>query len=207
MMILTEELITKRLDSHYDPQATPNSPYPQGYLSGEPQRASVLIPFLQKGADWHILFIHRTSNQNDLHSGQVAFPGGRFDHKDRDAINTALREAHEEIGIEPDQVKVLGKLNDFMTITNYQVTPIIGVIPWPIPLKLQIEEVKRVFTIPLDWLANENHFGIKERKIKNFFPLPVIYYEMYENEILWGASARIMLYLLFVLDLLPHAYL
>jgi len=206
-MILTEDKIIRRLESHYDPQASPNSPYPQGLLSGKPQRASVLIPFLKKGADWHILFIHRTSNQNDLHSGQVAFPGGRFDCEDPDAVNTALRETREEIGIEPNQIKVLGRLNDFMTITNYQVSPIIGVIPLPFTLKLQVEEVKRTFTIPLHWLANEKHFKTKERKIRNYPTLPVVYYEMYQNEVLWGASARIMLHLLFVLGLLPQVYL
>ena len=92
------------------------------------------------------------------HSGQVAFPGGRADPEDTDPEQTALREAYEEIGLRPSDVHLLGRLQDYLTITNYQVTPVVGVIPWPYDLHPAEEEVSRVFAIPLDWLAQAEHF-------------------------------------------------
>ena len=90
----------------------------------------MLIPFLRIEQAWHLLFTRRNSALPE-HSGQVAFPGGRADPDDPDLETTALREAYEEIGLLPADVRILGRLYDFLTITNYLVTPIVGVIPWP----------------------------------------------------------------------------
>jgi hypothetical protein len=91
-------------------------------------------------------------------------------------------------------------MNRLRTITNYCVTPIVGVIPWPFTLRLQEIEVSRVFSIPMDWLADPAHHEVRYRTIPQ--PLsqilhrlthPVIYFESYQDEILWGVSAEIML--------------
>jgi len=165
----------------------------------DPIPAAVLIPLLRKNKLWHILFTRRNQNLPE-HSGQVAFPGGRCDLEDINPETTALREAKEEIGIQPEDVKVIGKLQNFLTVTNYCVTPIVGVIPWPYQFYLSKVEVSRVFTIPLNWLANPKNYYIRERTLpQTHGKISVIYFHEYEGEILWGASARFILNLVEIL--------
>lgn len=164
--------------------------YPPGLLSGPFRPAAVLIPLLRHNNQWQLLFIRRTDNQNDPHSGQVAFPGGASDPDDSNAEMTAIREANEEIGIKARDVTILGMLNDFITITSYQVTPVVGKIPWPYPLQLAAEEVSRAFTIPLAWLADPDNSDQERRRLPPpFEPIPVIYFKPYLGEVLWGATA------------------
>jgi len=176
-------------------------PYASGLLRGEPRSAAVLIPLLRKENVWHVLFTRRTDTLPE-HSGQVAFPGGRAEPGDLNPEDTALREAREEIGLKPTDVQVLGRLNDFITITNYRVTPIVGMIPWPFSLHLEKQEVSRVFTIPLDWLADPANREEQLRPLPPPYPpVTVIYFHPYDNEILWGASARFTVTLLKILSL------
>jgi 8-oxo-dGTP pyrophosphatase MutT (NUDIX family) len=174
-------------------------PYPSGMLKGDPRPAAVLIPILRKDDAWHILFTRRTDTLPE-HSGQVAFPGGRSDPGDLTPETTALREAWEEIGLNSADVQVLGRLNDHLTVTNYRVTPIVGIISWPFSLRLEKEEVSRVFTIPLDWLADPINQEERLRPLPPPFPpVKVIYFHPYENEIVWGATARFTVTLLKIL--------
>lgn len=195
---LNEDIIRSRLSSA--PNNKVDNPYPPAILKAKPRPAAVLIPMLKKEDVWHILYIRRTQNQYDPHSGQVAFPGGAADEGDTDAISTALREANEEIGLNQYEVKILGRLNTFHTITNYLVTPVVALIEWPLSLNPAPLEVSRVFTIPLEWLAGPNNFEIKSRQVQGLSqPIPVIYYQPYSGEILWGASARFTMGLLEIL--------
>lgn len=165
--------------------------YPQEFLQGPPRPAAVLIPFLQRDGEWHVLFTRRTESLVE-HRGQVAFPGGRSDASDPTPEATALREANEEIGLRPSQVHVLGRLDSFLTITNYCVTPVVGAITWPFTIRLAKDEVSRVFTIPLRWLADPNHHEVRARPLPlPYPPLPVIYFQPYDGELLWGVSAFI----------------
>lgn len=201
-MPLTELEIKHILAASYNPQLEPESPYPAGMLEATQQPAAILIPFLQKDDGWHLLFIRRTKMPHDQHSGQVAFPGGRCDPADPDKETAALRETCEEIGICSDDVRVLGKLRDLLTITNYQVTPVVGVIPWPYKFVPQEEEVDRIFTIPLNWLSNPENHKVRMRGLQMLGQdVPVIYFQKYDEELLWGASARITLLLLEALGL------
>lgn len=164
--------------------------YPPGLLIEPFRPAAVLIPMLRHDNQWQLLFIRRTDNQNDPHSGQVAFPGGASDPKDISPEMTAIRETNEEIGINTGEVTILGVLNDFITITSYRVTPVVGVIPWPYPLELAVNEVSRAFTIPLAWLADSNNSYQERRELPPpFDPIPVIYFKPYQGEVLWGATA------------------
>jgi 8-oxo-dGTP pyrophosphatase MutT (NUDIX family) len=170
------------------------------FLTEAPRPAAVLIPFLHDGTGWQILLTRRHSDLPE-HSGQVAYPGGRADPEDTSPEQTALREAYEEIGIRPVDVHILGRLQDYLTITNYRVTPVVGVIPWPYHLHPAEDEVSRIFTIPLDWLAQpENH----EERLRTLppphLPAQVVYFHSYDNEVLWGASARMTLNLIKALD-------
>ncbi len=173
------------------------NPYPPSILQETPRPAAVLIPLLCDVDGWRILFIHRTANQDDPHSGQVAFPGGASEVGDVSLEETALRETEEEIGINSSDVRILGRLNDYLTITSYQVTPIVASIPWPYPLKLALDEVSHTFSIPLKWLADPTNHEVKERTLPPpYGSIPVIYFKPYEGEILWGASARFTIGLL-----------
>jgi len=196
-MPLTEEEISQRINKYFDAEREPESPYTELWEDGGPRPAAVLVPFLCSQNGWELLFIRRSLHPKDRHGGQVAFPGGRCDPEDPNAIKAALREAHEEVGLNPEDVRILGRLRDMLTITNYRVTPIVGAMPWPYSLTPQPNEVSRIFTIPLDWIADPSNREVQKRQIQHQGkPIPVIHFKPYDNEVLWGASARMTMLLL-----------
>ena len=153
--------------------------------------ASVLLPLICDAVTgWNLLFIRRTEDVQD-HKGQVAFPGGSQDPEDRDEVATALRETWEEVGVLPADVRVLGRMAKMPTITNYLITPVVGVIPWPYALRLSSEEVSRAFVIPLNWLADARHSEHRLYRRPNGKEEPVLFYELYDGELLWGVTAMI----------------
>ncbi|MBC8332504.1 MAG: CoA pyrophosphatase [Anaerolineae bacterium] len=201
-MQLTQTQIAQRLANALDPSLPPENPYPQGLQTAPPTPAAVLIPLFCTEQGWHVLLIRRSLHPQDRHGGQVAFPGGRCDPNDPDIENAALREAHEEVGLRPQDIQILGRLRDMLTITNYRVTPIVGVMPWPYDVRPQPEEVSRIFSIPLVWLADPTNRYAQVRQIQQQGnSIPVIYFSDYAGEMLWGASARMMVLLLEALGL------
>lgn len=153
--------------------------------SAEVRCAAVLIPIVWFGDEWHLVYTRRTENV-ETHKGQVSFPGGACDLGETTPEQTALREAEEEIGVHPEDVRVLGQLNPMITITSFRVSPVVGVIPWPYTFKVENNEVARVFTIPLSFLM--------EKKNRWEFKLPgrrygLIVYHPFDGELLWGATA------------------
>lgn len=163
-----------------------------------PRLASVLIPVFRNDGEWHVLYIRRVTNERDRHSGQVAFPGGRRDPGDTDARAVALREAHEEIGLAVEDVDVLHTLDDYHTSSNYMVTPVVGRVPWPYAYNPQPTEVGRIFHIPLKWLADSRNVELRERafrpnEVRSAAPVKVVYFNRYDGELLWGATARMSL--------------
>ena len=162
----------------------------------------MLVPLLQRAGEWHVLFIHRAANHHDPHSGQVAFPGGRQEPGDATLVATALRETEEELGLPPQEVEVLGALPPHRTVTNFCVTPVVGCIPWSLPLRPAPAEVSRAFTVPLTWLADPAHREIRARRLRaDLPPIQAIFFQPYEGEIIWGATARMVLTLLKALRL------
>ncbi len=161
------------------------------------REAGVLVPFVRMEKAWHLLFIRRPTSTRDYHSGQVAFAGGKRDPEDANLTATALREAHEEVGINPQDVQVLGQLSPHHSVSRFRIVPVVATVPWPYQLTLSPQEVARAFTIPLQWLAQPQHHEIRYRHLADMpEPLPVVYFEEYDGEILWGATARITLALL-----------
>jgi 8-oxo-dGTP pyrophosphatase MutT (NUDIX family) len=155
------------------------------------RQAGVLIPFLRDSNRWHILFIRRADYEHDHHSGQVAFAGGKYEDHDQDLQHTALREAHEEIGLQAQHVEILGQLNYHFSITRFKIAPVVAHIQWPYTFVPDQQEVARVFTIPLSWLADSANYRIEQwqREGKS---IPVLFYEEYDGEVLWGATARMV---------------
>ena len=162
--------------------------------AGRPMReAAVLVPLVHAAGEWQLLFMRRASSERDRHSGQVAFPGGAREAGDRDSIATALREAREEIGLDPGRVTLLGELAPYVTISDYRVVPVIGHVAWPSPLTLQPSEVARAFLIPLAWLARRENLSLRARRDmdpRSARRHPIIVFETYDGETLWGATAR-----------------
>jgi 8-oxo-dGTP pyrophosphatase MutT (NUDIX family) len=164
--------------------------------------AAVLLPLFFHQNAWHLIFTRRTDTV-ESHKGQVSFPGGACDETETLAEQTALREAHEEIGLEPKDVRLLGKLNDIVTITHYRVTPVVGVIPWPYDFRLSRQEVDRVFSIPLVWMVEPSNWDeFHYTPDGSHRSYPVITYHTYDGETLWGASARITQNFLEILGLI-----
>ena len=203
---LTEDFITHRLKKTYHPGSLA---WTDGYadlFSSQSDRplkcAAVLMPLTWREEAWHLVFTRRTDTV-ESHKGQVSFPGGGCDTNETSAEQTALREAEEEIGLHARDVCILGQLNDMVTITRYQVSPVVGIIPWPYKFLMSPREVSRVFTIPLTWLAQpenwEEHHATPKGAPRSF---PVVIYHPYDGEILWGASARMTLELLRVIGML-----
>ena len=193
---LSAEEIRQRLHA----QADTTYDVPPELLSADAREAAVLVPFLRIENAWHILYIRRANYPGDRHSGQVAFAGGKRDDVDDDLLATALREAREEVGIVADDVEVLGYINHHHTISEFQVRPYVGIMPWPYQLKLDDVEVARAFTMPLNWLAQTSNYRTEERQHPDSKrPWPVVYYDLYDGEILWGATARMTLSLIDVL--------
>ena len=153
--------------------------------------AAVLIPLYQEDGKWKLLFTRRTESV-DVHAGQVSFPGGRIEDSDNSVVAAALREAQEEVGLDPADVEPLGQLNPLLTVTQFLVTPVVGVIPWPYPLLTNPTEVARTFGVPIKWLADPQNLEIQERE--PLLPgrrIQVYYFKEYEGETIWGVTARI----------------
>jgi len=194
---LSAEEIRQRLHA----QAGTTYDVPPEMLSEKAREAAVLVPFLRIEDAWHILYIRRAHYEGDRHSGQVAFAGGKRDEADDSLLHTALREAEEEVGIAAGDIEVLGHINHHHTVSHYQVRPYIGLVPWPYQLVLDEVEVARAFTMPLSWLAQEKNYRTEERlHPESKRPWPVVYYDLYDGEMLWGATARMTLSLIDVLS-------
>ena len=187
-----------RIDGLLQPSDLPDSAQLQLSQKTAVRQASVMVPLFWRQEAWHLLFIRRVQNTRDRHSGQVAFPGGRRDPSDKDDVAVAVREAHEEIGLEPDRVEVLGRLGKYHTSSGYDVTPVVAVVPWPYSYIAQQTEVDRIFSIPLAWLADQNNVELRDRQFnvseaRTRLELKVVYFDHYDDELLWGATARMTL--------------
>ena len=161
--------------------------------------AAVLVPLFKKGDGCHLLFTKR-SDQVKYHKGEISFPGGVVDEEDLELINTALREAHEEIGLKQNDVQIIGILDDIVTITEFIVTPIVGLFPYPYPFKVSEVEIAELIEVPLSSLLREESFS--EKEIIRGGQKEVVYAYEYEKHIIWGATARILKQFL---DLIPSA--
>jgi 8-oxo-dGTP pyrophosphatase MutT (NUDIX family) len=151
--------------------------------------AAVLVPLFQKEGNCHLLFTKR-SEQVKYHKGEISFPGGVVDEEDKELINTALREADEEIGLKKRDVQILGILDDIVTITEFIVTPIVGLFPYPYPFKVSEVEIAELIEVPLSTLLREKSFS--EKEIIRGGQKEIVYAYEHEKHVIWGATARIL---------------
>jgi 8-oxo-dGTP pyrophosphatase MutT (NUDIX family) len=160
-----------------------------GAAIGNAIPAAVLVPVVNRSSGPTILLTQRTDHLAD-HAGQVSFPGGRAEPEDLDAVDTALREAEEEIGLGRQHVEVLGLLPEYWTITGYRVTPVVGWVEPPFSLALDSFEVAEVFEVPLDFLmdpsSHERRSYDYEGRRRDYFAMP------YDGRLIWGATAAMI---------------
>lgn len=149
--------------------------------------AAVLVAVTDRASPGVILTVRREHLRT--HAGQVAFPGGRIDPGE-DAVAAALREAHEEIALDPAEVRLVGASDPYRTVTGYSVTPVIGIVPPDLPLHPSEEEVADWFEVPLDHVLDPVN---QQRRSALFRGRERHYYEIeWEGRRIWGATAAMI---------------
>ena len=155
------------------------------------RRAAVLVPLVERPDGLHVLLTRRTDHLSS-HAGQISFPGGRAEELDSSPIETALREAEEEIGLHRRHVEIIGVLPEHVTISAYRVTPVVAIVTPPFDLSADPGEVAEIFEVPLSFLmSGANHerrsLVLPEGQGKrSFYAMP------YQGYFIWGATAAML---------------
>ncbi|HYY23992.1 MAG TPA: CoA pyrophosphatase [Candidatus Udaeobacter sp.] len=150
--------------------------------------AAVLIP-IQEREDGDYLVLTKRAEGLNHHRGQVAFPGGRVDAADRDDLQAALREAQEEIGIDPAHVRILGQLDQVTAAYDFVVTPFVGVIPPFYEFRLNPAETEAVFSVPIAALLEPSCVALADQLSSRGEPVYHFYCNGWD---IWGATARMI---------------
>ena len=159
--------------------------------------ASVLVPLVNHARGVTVLLTQRTEDMPS-HAGQVAFPGGRRDARDVDAVATALRETEEEVGIASSYVDVVGPVDLYRTGTGFEITPVVGIVTPGFTARADPREVADVFEVPLEHFLDEKNHRIDSRTVPS--GLLRRYYAMpYEGRYIWGATAGMLKNLQYIL--------
>lgn len=157
--------------------------------AGKVTKAAVLIPLLLQEDGLSVLLTQRTNHLRD-HAGQISFPGGRMDPDDTDPNHTALRESEEEIGLDRSRVEIIGHLPQYLTVSGYSVTPVVGLVQAQAEYILDEFEVADVFEVPLRFLMDPANHQVRvwqsEQGRRRFYAMP------YENRFIWGATAGML---------------
>jgi len=157
--------------------------------AGKVTRAAVLIPLLLKSDGLSVLLTQRTNHLRD-HAGQISFPGGRMDPEDSGPHETALRESKEEVGLERERVEIIGHLPEYLTVSGYSVTPIVGLVKPQAEYVLDEFEVADIFEVPLQFLMDPANHQIRvwqsEQGGRSFYAMP------YQDRFIWGATAGML---------------
>ena len=150
--------------------------------------SAVLVPIQFIDGKVSLLFTKRTGIV-EHHKHQVSFPGGSLDDGEN-TLQCALRESQEEVGLEPGDVRILGRLDDIFTITSFTVTPYVGAIPYPYDFVSSEQEITEIFTVSVEHLLKPEIFRAEKYEAP-WGDIPIYYYEAGQHTI-WGATARIL---------------
>jgi 8-oxo-dGTP pyrophosphatase MutT (NUDIX family) len=163
-----------------------------GFLEspGRLREAAVLVPIYERDGDIRVVMTRRRPDLR-LHPGQISFPGGRIEDGDADALAAALREAHEEVGLAPGEVEVIGRLSEALVVmTGFRLTPWVGVVPYPYPWRAEPGEVAEIVELSFEDLRRP---GAHRTEMREAFGMThrVHFYTLGED-VVWGASALIL---------------
>ncbi|MCP4668247.1 MAG: CoA pyrophosphatase [Deltaproteobacteria bacterium] len=179
-----------------------NTRAPKKIESPDPSyvHASVLIPLFKEKGCHKVLFTERT-HRVEHHKGQISFPGGAADADDASPLETALREAHEEVGLQKADVHILGRIDDTPTMSsNFVIHPFVGLIPHPYNFTVSEAEVHRLVKAPLSIFHPENTRNQRDSAEYGGVTYRTIAYE-HKGDLIWGATARMMQNLM---DIISH---
>jgi 8-oxo-dGTP pyrophosphatase MutT (NUDIX family) len=152
-------------------------------------QSAVLLPIYNKEGQCHIVFTRRTNNVKE-HKGQISFPGGAR-QEGESLLQTALRESQEEISLAPADVEILGELDDTVTVvSNFIVTPFVGVITWPHSLRADGWETDEIIEVPIAALLDKKSREDKKEVVEG--KTVTSYFYHYGGRVIWGATARIL---------------
>ena len=164
-------------------------------IGGDPRVASVLVPLVVREGGLTVLLTQRADHLSD-HAGQISFPGGRREPEDIDAAATALREAHEEVGLSAEHCEVIGAMPDYLTGTGFRVTPVVALVYPPFSLQADTREVADIFEVPLAWLMNPANHEVRvfrwEGGERRFFAMPYTPAAGKAPYFIWGATAGML---------------
>ena len=150
--------------------------------------AGVLILLIARGEALNIVLTQRTAHLHD-HAGQISFPGGRYESEDADIVATALRESFEEIGTDSAQIQVIGSLPNYVTVTAYEITPVVATSP-PQSFSCDAFEVADAFEVPLAHVLDDAHWRrdsfLREGQRREYWAVP------YKERYIWGATAGML---------------
>ena len=151
--------------------------------------AAVLIPIIEREGVASILFTQRTEHL-PTHAGQISFPGGKKDSCDSNLVETALREAREEIGLDREYVEMVGFLDDYITSTGYRISPLVAIIREGYTVVPDRSEVADVFDVPLSHLMNARNY---EKHTREWRGVQRVFYAIpYGERFIWGATAGML---------------
>jgi 8-oxo-dGTP pyrophosphatase MutT (NUDIX family) len=151
--------------------------------------AGVLIPLAEKEGELHVLFTHRSQDM-EKHSGEVSFPGGHVEPEDNTLVETALREAYEEVGLHPSDVEVYGAVTELPTVTGFRIEAFAGEYPHPYELIPCPREIETIFEAPLSALADPAIHRVEEREYAGQV-FPVHFFD-YDGHVIWGATGYML---------------
>ncbi|MFC7138572.1 NUDIX hydrolase [Halosimplex aquaticum] len=162
-------------------------------LTGEEREAAVIAPIVARDGEDHVLFTKRADHLTD-HPGQMSFPGGGREPVDDDLLATALREADEEIGLGPEEVDVVGRLDDIRTITDYVVRPFVARVA-DREYRPADEEVAEVAVLPVDGLTDLDNYESERRDHPHYGEIRLHFFHV-DGYTVWGATANMLVQLL-----------
>lgn len=157
-------------------------------VSGYSKEAAVLMPIFEQDREPHLLLTRRTE-EVQTHKGQISFPGGMREDGEN-LLETALRETFEEVGIEAGQIEVLGQFHDFLSSTDYRVTPFAGYIDRPFTTSVQIREVAEILAVPFQIFLDPSRLRIQQ--MFRLGKMSDVYFYSYGPHEIWGLTARII---------------
>ncbi|CUW37503.1 conserved protein of unknown function, putative NUDIX hydrolase domain [Magnetospirillum sp. XM-1] len=210
---MTREVIARKLADGFNPRGRGDSAL-EALVQGGAVRpgapidddtltpAAVLVPLVERDGGMTVMLTKRTAHLAH-HPGQISFPGGRLEPEDKgDFATCALRETEEETGLERRKVRLLGRLDDYVTGTGFVITPLVGIIDPPFTLSPDSFEVAEVFEVPLSFILDQANHQLQSREVRGmqrpFWALT------WQERLIWGATAGILVNLFEVL-VSPHS--
>jgi 8-oxo-dGTP pyrophosphatase MutT (NUDIX family) len=152
--------------------------------------AAVLIPIYLREGELTVLLTKRTDTV-DAHKGQISFPGGAWEEGDANMLQTALRETHEEVGVKPEDIEVLGQVDQLISTTDFIISPFVGVIPYPYEFIPNPDEIAELLEVPMSFFLNQANMRTEQRDFRG--RRITLYFFEFGRHTIWGVTARILM--------------